>query len=269
MSAQHHESVIPNVRNGVRFYFSDEPRDKYVPFHWHSSLEVVCVLDGHVRFTIDGKVLHVRGGEFAMVPSGAIHDVASGPNHAYVLQVPLREVRDLYGDAERCLFLNGQTHRPEYAEVVSCFDQMGAAVAHPSAAGWFDFEISLLTVLKHMFCVFGVPGAAAHATDGVKEIISYLHEHATEPIVVGELASHFGYNPSYLSRMFKQQTGVSLVSYVYEVKVNRLHDDLLATDETVAALMRRNGLTNARLTREVFRERYGVLPGELRARGHA
>ena len=265
VAVQHHESVVPNIRNGVRFYYSDEPLDKYVPFHWHSSIELVCVLDGHLRFTIDGRILHVRGGQFAMVPSGSIHDVASGPNHAYVLQVPLRAIKSLYESPADAAFLNGQDHRPEYAEVLSCFEKMGLVVDHPSAAGWFDFEIYLLTILKHAFTTFCLPGANVRSADNVKEIISYLHEHATERFSVGELAGSFGYNPSYLSRMFKQQTGVSLVEYLYEVRVNRLHDELLSTSEPISALMRRNGLTNPRMARKVFLERYGMLPHEVRA----
>lgn len=264
MAERHHETVVPNIRGGVRFYYSDEPRDKYVPFHWHSSLECVCVLDGHLRFTIDGKAFHARDGQFVMVPSGAIHDVASGPNHAYVLQVPLREVRQLRDNPEGAVFLNGQVHRPEYAEVVSCFNRMGLVLEHAYDGCWFDFEICLLTILKHMFTTFCVPGSASRMTDNAKEIISYLHEHATEHIVVSELAERFGYNPSYLSRMFKQQTGVGIIDYVYEVKVNRLHEDLLATDDSITDLMEKNGLTNRRLARKAFKELYGVLPSQVR-----
>lgn len=42
MERKHHENVVPNLRNGVRFYYSDEPFTNYIPFHWHNSLEVVA-----------------------------------------------------------------------------------------------------------------------------------------------------------------------------------------------------------------------------------
>ena len=232
-----HERVVPNIRDAVRFYYSHMPYDNYVPMHWHSEIEVVCVLDGHLRFTIDGMMLNVRGGQFAMLPSGAIHDVASRPNHAYVLQVPLRTI-----------------------------SAMGKTVSRASPGSSFDFSISLLNILKRMFTVFCIPDTNNRSADNVKEIITYLHEHATEPLSVGELARTFGYNPSYLSRMFKTQTGVTLVSYLYDVRVSRLHDDLLTTDESIGSLLLKNGLTNQRMTREVFRRRYGVLPSDLRKR---
>ena len=261
-----HERVVPNIRDAVRFYYSHMPYDNYVPMHWHSEIEVVCVLDGHLRFTIDGMMLNVRGGQFAMLPSGAIHDVASRPNHAYVLQVPLRTIRQVYDDPENVTFLNGQVHLPEYGEVIDCFAAMGKTVSRASPGSSFDFSISLLNILKRMFTVFCIPDTNNRSADNVKEIITYLHEHATEPLSVGELARTFGYNPSYLSRMFKTQTGVTLVSYLYDVRVSRLHDDLLTTDESIGSLLLKNGLTNQRMTREVFRRRYGVLPSDLRKR---
>lgn len=141
---------------------------------------------------------------------------------------------------------------------------MGGIVAHPYSGCWFDFEISLLMILKRLFTTFCVPGANVNSSDSVKEIISYLTEHAAEKISVGELANEFGYNPSYLSRMFKQQTGVGIVDFLYELRVNRLHADLLASDDSIADLMQKNGLTNRRLARRTFKELYGMLPSEVR-----
>lgn len=260
----YHESVIPNLRNGVRFYYSDEPLPKYVPFHWHNSIELVYVIDGHLRFTIDGRPLHVHDGEFAMVGSGAIHDVASGPNHAYVLQVPLRAIRPFRDNPEDASFVNGRTGTLEYAEVATCVATMGKLIERPAPGASFDFEISLLSILKCMYGAFAVPRSGSNATEGVKEIIAYLHEHATEQVRVDELAARFGYNPSYLSRMFKQQTGISIVSYLYEVRVNLLYDDLLNTDASIGELMRKNGLTNVRLAREAFKQQFGMLPSDVR-----
>lgn len=264
LRALHHESIVPNLRNGVRFYLSDEPFNNYVPMHWHNSIEVVCLIEGDLRFTIDGKVLRVRPGEFAMVRSGAIHDVASVPNRSYVLQAPLRAITPFCPDADKAFFLNGQTHRPEYAQMAAFFGMMYDVIAHPTPKSSFDFEIYLLSILKTMFTTFRVAGTTTSSADSAKEIIAYVNEHADEAIVVGEIADVFGYNPSYLSRMFKKQTGISLVRYAYEVKVNRLHDDLLNTSESVSTLMERHGLSNLRLAREVFREKYGMLPKDIR-----
>lgn len=262
----HHESVVPDLRHGVRFYYSDEPRPKYVPFHWHNSVELVYVLDGHLRFVIGGHPHHIRTGEFAMVQSGAVHDVASGPNHAYVLQVPLRAIRPFFSNPESVAFVNGRTWTPEYAEVISQVQTMGNIIKHPSAEGDFDFEICLLNILKRMFCSFRDPEPHSASDARIKEILAYLQDHVTEAISVGELASLFGYNPSYLSRMFKEQTGISLVSYVYTLRVNRLYEDLLETDLSVTELMAADGLTNPRLARQVFQRQFGMLPKDVRAR---
>lgn len=264
MEQNHHENVVPNLRNGVRFYYSDEPFTNYIPFHWHNSLEVVCVIKGNLRFTLDGHELAVGPREFAMVPSGAIHEVASTPNCSLVLQIPLHAVRPFYENPEAASFRNGRTEYREYREIVELLNAMYEILESPGEGAWFDFEIYLLKVLKHMFTKFRAPNDNTRGAEDVKEIITYLHEHIHESILVSDLADLFGYSPSYLSRMFKQRTGISLVQYMYEVKVNRLHDDLLNTDESIKALTEKYALNNSRMTREVFKRQYGMLPKDVR-----
>ena len=57
MSGQHHENIVPNLQPGVRFYFSNVTTNGYVPFHWHSSLEIITVVKGHLRFTVNHHAL--------------------------------------------------------------------------------------------------------------------------------------------------------------------------------------------------------------------
>lgn len=269
MADTHHEHIVPNLRNNVRFYYSDEPLPKYVPFHWHNSIELVLVLDGLVRFTLDGRQVTARDDEFVAVPSGAVHDVTSGPNHAYVLQVPLREIHRYYEHPESAGFENGQRWTSAYQQVVDEVKVLGRIASRPSDGASFDFEIHLLQVLKLLFTELRAPKGPSGTPDRVKEILAYLQAHATEKITVGALAERFAYNPSYLSRMFKEQTGIGVVDYLYELRANRLMDDLLTSDAPVAELMKKNGLANERLARETFRRLFGMLPKDVRKKAHA
>ncbi|MCF7523098.1 hypothetical protein L3X07_06575 [Levilactobacillus brevis] len=49
---QHHENVISNLDIGIRFYESTVTASGYVPFHWHSSIELVCVLTGQTDLSV-------------------------------------------------------------------------------------------------------------------------------------------------------------------------------------------------------------------------
>lgn len=117
-----------------------------------------------------------------------------------------------------------------------------------------------------MFTTFKAPLTNRHANEQMKEILIYVNDHPHEAISVNQLATHFGYNPSYLSRMFKEQMGLSLTNYVYETKLSRLYDDLIHRDESITALMEQNGLKNPRTARKIFVDMYGCLPKEIQKR---
>ncbi|WP_225363960.1 cupin domain-containing protein [Levilactobacillus brevis] len=86
---QHHENVISNLDIGIRFYESTVTTSGYVPFHWHGSIELVCVLAGQLTFQFDGVAHVIQANQFEVISSGVIHDVTNTPNHALVLQIPL------------------------------------------------------------------------------------------------------------------------------------------------------------------------------------
>jgi quercetin dioxygenase-like cupin family protein len=44
-----------------------------VPMHMHESEQMTYVLQGALRYTVDGEVLTVREGEVLLIPSGALH----------------------------------------------------------------------------------------------------------------------------------------------------------------------------------------------------
>lgn len=57
---------------------------------------------------------------------------------------------------------------------------------------------------------------------GIEQIIQYLRENFTDSnINLTSVAQHFGFNPSYLSRKFKQETGKSFVEFLIKCRMER------------------------------------------------
>ena len=83
-----HEVVLTNLPLGIRFFESKINTAGYVPFHWHNSIEIICLLQGTLRLTVDGQLKVIHANECIAVSSGLVHDVTNTPNHAFVLQIP-------------------------------------------------------------------------------------------------------------------------------------------------------------------------------------
>lgn len=264
MDELHHENVVVNTNIGIRFWRSQVNTSGYVPFHWHSSIEIVCVLAGRLDFTINGQQLAVTADQFIVIPSGMVHDVANLPNTAYVLQVPLKVLKPYVAHPEQVIFANNQLASPAYAQALDLIKKFAKLQLHHPPAFRFDSEITFAALLKILFTRLNDPDRQVPNTNNVKQLIIFINNHSTAPLTVAALARRFGYNPSYLSRRFKEQVGISLIHYIYVVKLNHLYNDLINTDTDIKQLFQKNGLTNPRTARKFFREMFGKLPNDVR-----
>lgn len=264
MVQNHHENVVVNTNIGIRFWRSTTGTSGYVPFHWHSSIEIVCVFAGQLEFDIAGQLFTIGAGQFIMVPSGVVHAVANTPNRAMVFQIPLTTIEHYLDHPEKVDFKNGLVDLPEYKTAVRLIKRFGEVDAARMTGYKFDSEIILLQLLKLIFTKFARERPLTVSNSQLKNVIIYINQNYPEQLTVNSLAAQFGYNPSYLSRMFKQQTGISLLKYIYEVKINRFYQDILKTDLPIKQLLVKNGLNNERTARNTFKEMFGVLPSTLR-----
>lgn len=265
MTRQHHENVVPNIDIGVRFYESDVTTSGYVPFHWHSSIELVCVLQGQLRFNFDGETHVIGPQQFIVVPSGVVHDVTNTPNHAFVLQVPLQFIEPYAAQPDRLNFRLNQVNAAAYQVVVRDFMTLNQLNTQRPAGYLFDFGGVVLDILKTLVTSFtGSTVSTKRITSNLKDLIAYVNGHSDQPLSVHALAQQFGYNPNYLSRLFKNQVGITLVDYIYKIRLNALYHDLLTTDEAISTLMAKHGLRNPRTTRQLFKQIYNRLPHQVR-----
>lgn len=266
MSKGHHESVLMNLPLGIRFYESNVNSSGYVPFHWHSSLELLYVLEGRLKLTIDGKEYIVGRNEFIAVSSGQIHDVENTPNHAMVLQVPLVILNKFERSPETLHFaVKKSSNTAAYHEVIEMFKHLNDALRNKKPGYLYDAEIALIQILKRLVLFFTLPESLKiSAQDPIKDIIIYINEHYKEKITVEQLADIGGYNQNYLSRLFRSITGTTLIHYIYQVRLSHFYTALLHTDTDIHYLMEEYGLKNQRTSRELFKKMYGMLPQEVR-----
>lgn len=98
----------------------------------------------------------------------------------------------------------------------------------------------------------------------IKRVIEYIHEHYDHDLTLNELAHYVGLNNSYLSRIFKEQTGSMLIPYINRYRVKKsldyLKDGKLKTYE-IAEKVGFNSIDNYYIS---FKKMYGLPPNEYR-----
>ncbi|AJY73914.1 helix-turn-helix domain-containing protein [Paenibacillus beijingensis] len=102
-------------------------------------------------------------------------------------------------------------------------------------------------------------------TDGlVRKSIQYMKENVEEDISREDVAAHVRLNPTYLSRLFKKETGNNLIDYLIEIKMDRAKLLLDSTDMTVSAIAQQVGYCNFSHFTRMFKKHCGVNPQQYR-----
>ena len=96
------------------------------------------------------------------------------------------------------------------------------------------------------------------------DVLHYIHHNYADNITLESIAPLFGYNRSYLGKIFTRKTGMSLGAYVDQVRVERAKELLLSTDTKVYAIAQRVGYKNVDYFHIKFKKIVNMSPAEFR-----
>lgn len=104
----------------------------------------------------------------------------------------------------------------------------------------------------------------SEATKDIGKIKTYLEEHYTEKISLDQISSKFYVNKYHLLRLFKKQFGVSIISYMQQLKITKAKQLLRFTDDTIESIGIKAGIGEPNYFSRLFKKIEGVSPSEYR-----
>jgi AraC-like DNA-binding protein len=102
----------------------------------------------------------------------------------------------------------------------------------------------------------------------VHEAISFLkNNYASSNLNINEVAMHTFLSPSYLSKLFKEDTGRSFSEYLQNIRISAACDLLKTTDKKIIDIMMDVGLKDIKHFNRLFKKVTGMTPREYRKGG--
>lgn len=105
--------------------------------------------------------------------------------------------------------------------------------------------------------------SASH-TVMIEQIRQYIKQNYSVPLPLSALANFVYTNPSYLSRIFKAETGMALSAYINEVRISHAMQMLVGTDELIIDIAIACGYNYVPHFNKIFREVTGMTPTAYR-----
>ena len=113
--------------------------------------------------------------------------------------------------------------------------------------------------------LFGLEALAQQSSALVKRAVAYVHENYARPFSRQEMANALGVSEHHLSRIFRQEIGLSPWEYLNRYRIRRAMELLQRTNETITSVALNVGFEDSAYFSRVFRNKTGVSPSEFRA----
>lgn len=212
-----------------------------LPAHRHQFFEIILLLEGGVREIIDGNQVDVGPGDvlflnhdvthevvsfrpgpmrelgLAFLPSFVDETLASGSSNSLLSAFALVEPFFYLPQRRRFLLTLGDWARLRVAQqwlhLIHLFRVApgNRAVLHPQF-------MALLSTLHFEYRL--LEGETAKAGP-LAAVLPHLRDHYLEDLTIPQLAALAGVSESHFYKMFKKETGITVVQYVHSLKIQK------------------------------------------------
>ena len=270
--------TIEYLELGVEYEYQSETHD-----FW----ELVYVDKGRIQYVVEGSPLLINEGEAIFLRPGQTHEIHADPkisSNIFVLCFDctspavgaLANFKSKLSREEKNLLsrITEETRGTFRMPFTGKLEPLDAPNLGGEQAVKLYLELFLITILRRG------SGESRFATflsedkfdSGICDfIISQLKERLHTTISIEEICASVNYSKSYISRIFKQQTGRTIISYFNEMKIEEAKKLIRETSHSMAKISDILGFSDPRYFNLLFKETVHMTPRQyknsIRSRG--
>ena len=230
--------------------------------HYHDFIEFVYVYSGKCVHSIDGKYYPLCRGDLAIINYNQKHSIIgeSGSEYYDILIKPqfiseqINGAQDMYAlldipqyeDFKKCINKNhcvSNFSMEERAKIQSIIFLLENELSKRKVGYELVIHSGINLLLALVFRKLSFQTITCN-NSASKKILDYIKEHCHERLSLETLSSRCHYNPSYFSRMFKKQTGLTFTQYLKKVRIERACELLTTTNDKVKNICLKVGYSN-------------------------
>ncbi|WP_342479429.1 response regulator [Paenibacillus sp. FSL F4-0097] len=98
----------------------------------------------------------------------------------------------------------------------------------------------------------------------VKQAIDYINTHYQKKLTLSLIAKHVNLSENYLSRIFKEEVGQSIIHYINTVKMEKAADLILKGNPYIKEISTQIGIHDQFYFTRLFKKHFGVYPSEYK-----
>lgn len=249
-------------------HFSIPKYEDCFRIHWHDRMELLRVQRGMMYVVHGANIVEVHEGEILILPPKTPHrayTIGSGIDY----DVLMFDIRSFYNDSTLC-----RTHLPAVfdgrarfdiltsnRETLQCFDDI--------VSKWDCDSLEIISYIYRLLHLLFTHSLVELQTeidknDLVKNVIAYMGEHLSDDISTASLCARFGYTAAHFCRKFKDETGLTPMTYLKIYRMEKASKLLKKGGLNISEVAAECGYPDSNYFTRCFKAHFGFPPSQLR-----
>ncbi len=237
--------------------------------HYHHSYELYYVIEGERDYFVGDKFFKAAKGDLVWIPQNMLHRT-DGKGATRILMFVKREYLERYFQPKLIEELVYDEPFIFHADAISD-ERLNRIFSKLLTEQSKESERSELTIISQLFEVlYMLRFSENHYIPPVSEdkrisgIVKYINENYMSISNIDEIAGQFFITKYHLCHIFKENLGVSLISYLNTIRVRAACELLKTKEYKLAEIATRSGFNSIPYFCKVFKDEKGVSPTEYR-----
>lgn len=282
MTLERRGVTIEDVKNDNQALVSLHNRYSYPVLHNHNYVEIVYVAAGDCVNLFENTSFPMKTGDICILAPNSLHALSCTNDASCILNIMVnrrffdkRFLSLLRGGELLVTYLEGILFEREVSPYIlfptgedSLLHGMAQAMLTEILHKPYAYERSLVLVISQFLLQLVreyesaaiVPGKSGSTqNDLIVGVLSYLSVHYNQA-TLSETAQYFGYSPSYLSRMLREQTGKTFNTIIAQIQMERAVQLLTLGEKSLTEIAQEVGCFDTSHFNKKFKAAYGISP---------
>ncbi|WP_169081429.1 AraC family transcriptional regulator [Paenibacillus sp. PL91] len=253
-------------------------------FHAHDGLEILYIHEGAGSYSIGNQLYSLKPGTLILIKPFQVHEIKVSVPPDYIRSI----LKIKTSVIERFLTVLPQLttafsqlmerHLPTQVfhltyKDASYMENHFLQLHESLAIGPLKLQKELVTLfLLHFFTYFNghifsldksnasIYPASAGSNEPIVAILKWIDRHYRLTFTINDMAAELHFSPNYLSKLFKEQMGVTIIEYTNEKRLEEARTLLAIHFLTIEEISRETGFNYPSYFIALFKKKYGMTP---------
>lgn len=235
--------------------------------HWHENIEILHCVEGSGTVQLDAKAIEINEGQTVIVNSKCLHTIGSDEKIRYICLIVDNEFFKSNGIKVNSLIFNEKIADEKADKLIK--DICDAYGRETDMFGKAEIRLSILSYILYLCKTYSKErkNEPTHNTKSylaVLDAVEYININFPLNIKVEELAEMFNYSKYHFARMFKENTGFTIVEHINKRRCEHARLLLRDSKRPISQICYECGFDTPSYFTKAFKELYGKLPSDYR-----